>query len=183
MGLAGWGSLLLCLSLGRGEVHHQDPLHLKHGLMPWRCVWLDHGSSLLVGKLALSWHCLLLGGGMLSTGFCLLPSMMSVALLDEEVGFQPWATVHGGTVVVACVARAFSIHSVAAARASWAATLRLLGEGRPNLPSPLDVMRNSSVELLVMAHHGVDALLRVEPMKVAPSCPSWGRGAGCRSSQ
>jgi hypothetical protein len=42
------------------------------------------------------------------------------------------------------------------------------------LPSPLHAMRNSSVESSIMAHHGVDVLLHVEPMKVAPASPLLG---------
>jgi hypothetical protein len=49
-----------------------------------------------------------------------------------------------------------------------------LGEGWPKLPSPLDVVRNSSVESSIVAHCGVDAPLRVEPMKMAPSLPLLG---------
>jgi hypothetical protein len=51
---------------------------------------------------------------------------------------------------------------------------RLLGEGRPNLPSPLDAMRNSLAESLIMAHCGLDAPLRVEPMKEALTSPLLG---------
>jgi hypothetical protein len=60
---------------------------------------------------------------------------------------------------MACVAIAFSIHGVVVARASGPPTLHLLGEGRPKLPSLLDAMRNSLVESLIMARHGVDAPL------------------------
>jgi hypothetical protein len=42
------------------------------------------------------------------------------------------------------------------------------------LPSPLHAVRNSSVESSIMAHHGVDVLLHVEPMKVAPASPLLG---------
>jgi hypothetical protein len=50
-------------------------------------------------------------------------------------------TVRGGIVIVACVARAFSIHGVVAAGASEAPILCPLGEARPKLPSPLDAMK------------------------------------------
>jgi hypothetical protein len=50
----------------------------------------------------------------------------------------------------------------------------LLGEGRPKLQSPLDVMRNSSVESSIMARRGVGAPLRVEPMKMTPASPLLG---------
>jgi hypothetical protein len=33
--MTGGGGHLLGLSLGGGEVHHHDPLRLKHGLMTW----------------------------------------------------------------------------------------------------------------------------------------------------
>jgi hypothetical protein len=41
--------------------------------------------------------------------------------------FGSGATIRGGIVVMACVARAFSIHVVVAPRASDGPTLRLLG--------------------------------------------------------
>jgi hypothetical protein len=44
---------------------------------------------------------------------------------------------HGGTIVVACVARAFSIHGVVVAGVSEAPVSRLLGEKRSKLPSHL----------------------------------------------
>jgi hypothetical protein len=88
--LAGWGSHFLCLSLGGGKIHHQDPLHLKCGLIPRRRMWLDRGGGMLTGELALSWHCLLLSCGMSSTSLDLLPSVTSMASLDREVGFRPW---------------------------------------------------------------------------------------------
>jgi hypothetical protein len=70
---AEWGSHYLDPSLSGGEVHHQDPLHLEHGLMPRWCMRMDRGSCLPTSKLSLLWHCLLLGGGLLSTGLRLLP--------------------------------------------------------------------------------------------------------------
>jgi hypothetical protein len=98
---AGWGSHLLFLSLGGGEVHHQDPLYLRPGLMPRWHMWLDRINGLLAGKLASSWRCLLLGGGLSSMGLHLLPSVASMASFDEEVGFllqhrHPWGNRHCG---------------------------------------------------------------------------------------
>jgi hypothetical protein len=46
--------------------------------------------------------------------------------------------------------------------------------GGGELPSQLHAVRNSSVESSIMAHHGVDVLLHVEPMKVAPASPLLG---------
>jgi hypothetical protein len=48
-------------------------------------------------------------------------------------------------------------HGVVVTRAGEAPALRLLGEGRPKLPSLLDAMRNSLVESSIMACRGVDA--------------------------
>jgi hypothetical protein len=85
--MTGRGGHLLGLSLCGGEVHHQDPLRLKHGLVPWWCMWLNHGSGLHAGELASPWRYLLLDGGLPSTGLRLLTSMMCMLSLDEEVGF------------------------------------------------------------------------------------------------
>jgi hypothetical protein len=49
-------------------------------------------------------------------------------------------TVHGGIIVMACVARAFSILDVVVAGVSEAPVSCYLGEGRPNLPSPPDAV-------------------------------------------
>jgi hypothetical protein len=54
--------------------------------------------------------------------------------------------------------------------------LRLLEEGRSKPPSLLDAMMNSSAESFVMAHHGDETPLRVEPMKAVPELPLPGRG-------
>jgi hypothetical protein len=54
---------------------------------------------------------------------------------------------------------ASSIHCMVVMGASEALMPRLLGQGRPKLPSPLDAVRNSSVESFIMAHHGVGAPL------------------------
>jgi hypothetical protein len=50
----------------------------------------------------------------------------------------------------------------------------LLREGRPEPFSPLDAVRNSSVEFSIMAHHGDGTPLRVEPMKATPESPLLG---------
>jgi hypothetical protein len=93
---AGRRSHLFGPSLSGGEVHHQDPLCLKRGLVLWRHMWLNHGSGLLTGELALPWHRLLLGGGLPSTSLHLMPSTMSVTPLNGEVGFWPWHnSLHG----------------------------------------------------------------------------------------
>jgi hypothetical protein len=42
------------------------------------------------------------------------------------------------------------------------------------LSSPLDTMRNSLAESSIMAHRGVDAPLRIEPMKAVPASPLLG---------
>jgi hypothetical protein len=93
-----------CHSLSGGEVHHQDPLCLVCGLMPWWRVWLNRGSGLLAGKLDSPWHCPLLGGGLLSVGVRLLPPpppMMSMTSLKREAGVWPRRRHPQGTVVVA----------------------------------------------------------------------------------
>jgi hypothetical protein len=74
------------------------------------------------------------------------------------------------------------MHGVVVMGESEAPMSCLLGEGRLKLPSPLNVMKNSSAESSIMAHHGVDAPLRVEPMKAAPASPLLGRGSGHQSS-
>jgi hypothetical protein len=68
-------------------------------------------------------------------------------------------------------AGAFSIHSVVMVGARTVLVLRLMGEGRLKLPSPLDTMRNSAVESSIMAHRGVETPLQVERMKAVPSLP------------
>jgi hypothetical protein len=143
--MAGGGSHLLSPRLSGGDVHHQDPLCLKHGLMLWPRMWLNRGSGLLAYELASPWRC--------RWGGC-FPAMAR--------------TIRDETVIVAYVAGAFSIHSVVVARANDGLVSHLLAEGKPKLPAPLDALRNSSVESSTLAYHGVDALLRVEPMKVAP---------------
>jgi hypothetical protein len=68
----------------------------------------------------------------------------------------------------------FFSHGVVATGVSRAPVPRLLGEGRPRPPSPLDAVRNSSVESSIMAHCGIDASLRVEPMKAVHVSPLLG---------
>jgi hypothetical protein len=69
------------------------------------------------------------------------------------------ATIHGGIVVMACVAEAFSIHGVDVTGAGKVPMPRLPGEGRVEPPSPLDTMRNSSVKSSIMAHRTDDVPL------------------------
>jgi hypothetical protein len=56
------------------------------------------------------------------------------------------------------VVGALSFHVVVVG-ANEPPVLRRLGKGWPKLPSPLDAMRNSSVESLIVAHCRLDALL------------------------
>jgi hypothetical protein len=51
---------------------------------------LNHDNGLLAGELASLWRCLLLGGGLSSTGLRLLPPVTSVMSLEREVDFRPW---------------------------------------------------------------------------------------------
>jgi hypothetical protein len=83
------GSHLLGLSLSGGEVHHQDHLYLECRLTPRWHMRRNHGSDLLAGELASSWHCLLLGGELPSTSLRLLPSVMRVMSFEREAGFRP----------------------------------------------------------------------------------------------
>jgi hypothetical protein len=78
---------------------------------------------------------------------------------------------------MALVAGAFSVHGVAVTGAGGAPVPCVLGEGRPMHPSPLNTMRNSSVEFSIMAHHGDGVPLRVEPMKAAAESLLLGRGS------
>jgi hypothetical protein len=87
-------------------------------------------------------------------GLRLLSFMMSVAPFEGEVGFQSQHHHTRGNIIVG---RAFSFHVVVVAGVSEAHVLRLLGEGWLKLPSPLDAMRNSSVESSIVACCGVDA--------------------------
>jgi hypothetical protein len=84
-------------------------------------------------------------------------------------------TIHGGIIVMACVAGVFSILDVVVAGVSEAPVSHYLGEGRPNLPSPPDAVQKSSTESSIMAHSEVDDTLRVKPIKAAPSLPLLGK--------
>jgi hypothetical protein len=84
------------------------------------------------------------------------------------------STIREGNIVVGRVVGAFSFHGVVVAGVTVVPMLHLLGEGTPKLVSLLDAVRNSSVESSIVAHHGVDAPLRVEPTKAAPSSPLLG---------
>jgi hypothetical protein len=72
---------------------------------------------------------------------------------------------------MARAAKASSIHCVVVLEASEAPMPRLLGEGTTKLPSPLNAVSNSLAESSIMAYHGVDVPLQVEPMKVVPASP------------
>jgi hypothetical protein len=64
--------------------------------MPQRRMWLNHGSGQPASELVSPWRCRLLDSELLSTGLYLLPSMMSVTLLNGEVGFWLWQShTHG----------------------------------------------------------------------------------------
>jgi hypothetical protein len=81
---------LLGLSLGGGEVHHQDPLRPERRLvLRWR-IWLNSDSGLLADEVASSWRWPLLGCGMLSIGLRPLPFMTNVESLGGEVNFWLW---------------------------------------------------------------------------------------------
>jgi hypothetical protein len=95
------GSHLLALSLSGGEVHHQDPLHLRCGLVSWRHTQLNHDSRFLTDELASSWRCLLLGYGLPNKGLRLLSPVMSVTSRRREARFwlqrcRPWRNRHRG---------------------------------------------------------------------------------------
>jgi hypothetical protein len=50
--VADGGSHSLGLSLGGGEVHHHDPLYLKHGLVLGQLIRLGRSDCLLANELA-----------------------------------------------------------------------------------------------------------------------------------
>jgi hypothetical protein len=81
------------------------------------------------------------------------------------------SAIHGGNLVMV---GAFSFHVAVVVGANRAPVLRYLGKGWLKLPSPLDAVRNSLVESSIVACYGVDASLRVEPMKVVLSLPLLG---------
>jgi hypothetical protein len=73
-------------------------------MLQWR-MWSNHGRGLLAGEFASPWHCLLLSGGMPSTGLRLLPLMTIVVSLNREVGFWPqcchtWGNHHHGRSIL-----------------------------------------------------------------------------------
>jgi hypothetical protein len=95
------GSHLLALSLSGGEVHHQDPLHLRCGLVSWWHTQFNHDSRFLTDELASSWRCLLLGYGLPSKGLRLLSPVMSVTSRRREARFwlqrcRSWRNRHRG---------------------------------------------------------------------------------------
>jgi hypothetical protein len=93
---------------------------------------------------------------MLSMGLHRLSFVVSAMLLGGVVGFQSWLRHLWGNLDVA---GAFSFHVVVAVEKNRAPVLSRLMEGWPKLPSPLDAVRNSSVESSIVAHYGVDAPL------------------------
>jgi hypothetical protein len=88
--------------------------------------------------------------------------------------FGHGTTIHKGNLIVA---GAFSFCVVVVAGANEAHMLRLLGEGWPKLPSPLDAMRYSSMGSSIVARCGVDAPLRVKPTKSEPPSPALAYGS------
>jgi hypothetical protein len=76
-----------------------------------------------------------------------------------------------GNLVVVGV---FSFHVAVVVEANGAPMLCHQGEGWLKLSSPLNAVRNSSMESLIVAHYGVDAPLQVEPTKMAPLLPPLG---------
>jgi hypothetical protein len=112
---------------------------------------------LLAGELASPWHYLLLSGGLLSMGLCLLPLMASVMSLEGEVGFQLWSHRSQG-----------NRHRGRSVLHLWCGC-----DGSRHNPYVAYLergaaVRNSSVESSVMAHRGDETPLRVEPMKAVP---------------
>jgi hypothetical protein len=81
---------------------------------------------------------------------------MSQGLLTEASA-RRWREL--STCCVAVMLRMSFNHGVVATGAGSTPVSHLLGEGGPKLPSPLDAMRNSSVESSIMAHRKVGALL------------------------
>jgi hypothetical protein len=73
----------------------------------------------------------------------------------------------GGTVVVACVAGAFSSNGVVVMGVGRAPMLCLLGEGEPS--SSLETMWSSSMESPIMAHRGAVAHCGLSPWGRHPS--------------
>jgi hypothetical protein len=99
--MAGEGSHPLDLSSGGSEIHHQDPLCLKHGPVSWRLMGLDCSYCLLAGKLATLLHCLVLNVGLLRMVLCSLPLLNSTSSLKGEAVSSHGANARGGTIIVA----------------------------------------------------------------------------------
>jgi hypothetical protein len=81
------------------------------------------------------------------------------------------------------VAGAFSFHVAIVVGANEAPVLCRLGEGWSKLPSPVNVVRSSSMESSIVAHCGVDARYELSLQKWCLRCPSWEIGSGRRSSR
>jgi hypothetical protein len=81
-------------------------------------------------------------------------------------------TISGGNV------GAFSFHVTVVVGASGAPMLCRLRERWSKLSFPLDAMRKSLGDSSIIAHCGVEALLRVETLKMAPSSPLLGERLG-----
>jgi hypothetical protein len=71
------------------------------------------------------------------------------------------------------VAEASSGHGVVAMGAGDAPVMRIRETGRAELPSPLEVVQNSSVESLIMARSDGNPL-QDAPTKIAPKSPPGG---------
>jgi hypothetical protein len=151
---AAWGNLFLSRSLSGGEVHHQDPLRLKRGLMPRRHMRLDRGSRLLTGELASPWHCLLLSSGLLSIGLLLVPFLMSVVLLEREVDIWPRRYHPGWNRHRGQSGRSFLHQWCGRDGSGRSPHVMPPGRGRSKPPSPLDAVRNSVAESAIMARSG-----------------------------
>jgi hypothetical protein len=88
------------LSSSSGEVHHQDHLHLEHGLVSVRPIRLGYGDHLLTGELVSPLRHIALDVDLLSAGSCSLPLPKGVPLLKRQPGVWPGGMVHGGTVIM-----------------------------------------------------------------------------------
>jgi hypothetical protein len=112
------------------------------------CSWTTVAACLPVSLLRHGTASHLAVGSQARACACCPPPLASVALLKREARTRPrWNHRHGlsgWSVLYPCCDCDRSSPPVS----------RLLGEGRPKLPSPLDVMRNYSIESSIMAHHG-----------------------------
>jgi hypothetical protein len=63
------------------------------------------------------------------------------------------AAIRGGTVIVASMAGAFSVHGVVMTGVGEALVSCLLVQGRLKAPSPPNIVKNTSAESSIMAHH------------------------------